>query len=196
VLDVVRDAELTTDLIVDIRFSLRTEGIEFDETVAVEADTDEVMRLVRASRVEYRVRPESGADQGSASDSTRFYLREIGQVALLTSADEVELAGAMTDGNEAEGLQGQAGTNGGIPDLRHGRTGQATVRGSMCPGTRPMSRGMKPKSERLSSRARPMDSTHKKPVCSRWGATSTRTWAGLIFPAFSESGGICGFCCI
>ena len=114
VLDVVRDAELTTDLIVDIRFSLRTEGIEFDETVAVEADTDEVMRLVRASRGEYKVRPESGSDQGSASDSTRLYLRESGQVALLTSADEVELAGAIIDGNEAEAQLAELAASGGL----------------------------------------------------------------------------------
>jgi RNA polymerase primary sigma factor len=114
VLDVVRDAELTTDLIVDIRFSLRTEGIEFDETVAVEADADEVMRLVGASRGEYKVRPESGSDQGSASDSTRLYLREIGQVALLTSADEVELAGAIIDGNEAEAQLVELAASGGL----------------------------------------------------------------------------------
>ena len=114
VLDVVRDAELTTDLIVDIRFSLRTEGIEFDETVAVETDADEVMRLVRASRGEYKVRPESGSDQGSASDSTRLYLREIGQVALLTSADEVELAGTIIDGNEAEAQLAELAASGGL----------------------------------------------------------------------------------
>ena len=102
VIDVVRDVELTSELIDGIRASLRAEGIEYNETVDVEIDADEAIRLARASRVEYRVRPKSGADQGSASDSTRLYLREIGQVALLTAADEVELAGAITDGNEAE----------------------------------------------------------------------------------------------
>ena len=102
VIDVVRDAELTSELIAGIRSSLRAEGIDFKETVAVEVDADEVLRLVRASRGEYKVRLETGTDQGSASDSTRLYLREIGQVALLTAADEVELAGAITDGNEAE----------------------------------------------------------------------------------------------
>ncbi len=114
VIDVIRDAELTSELIDGIRSSLRSEGIEYNETVAVEIDADEVMRLVRASRVEYRVRPESGADQGSASDSTRFYLREIGQVALLTSADEVELAGAITDGNEAEAKLANLAASGGL----------------------------------------------------------------------------------
>ena len=102
VIDVVRDAELTSELIAGIRSSLRAEGIDFKETVAVEVDADEVLRLVRASRGEYKVRLETGTDQGSATDSTRLYLREIGQVALLTAADEVELAGAITDGNEAE----------------------------------------------------------------------------------------------
>ena len=102
VIDVVRDAELTSELIAGIRSSLRAEGIDFEETVAVEVDANEVLRLVRASRGEYKVRLETGTDQGSASDSTRLYLREIGQVALLTAADEVELAGAITDGNEAE----------------------------------------------------------------------------------------------
>ena len=102
VIDVVRDAELTSELIAGIRSSLRAEGIDFEETVAVEVDADEVLRLVRASRGEYKVRLETGTDQGSATDSTRLYLREIGQVALLTAADEVELAGAITDGNEAE----------------------------------------------------------------------------------------------
>ena len=102
VIDVVRDAELTSELIAGIRSSLRAEGIDFEETVAVEVDANEVLRLVRASRGEYKVRLETGTGQGSVSDSTRLYLREIGQVALLTAADEVELAGAITDGNEAE----------------------------------------------------------------------------------------------
>ena len=102
VIAVVRDAELTSELIAGIRSSLRAEGIDFKETVAVEVDADEVLRLVRARRGEYKARLETGTGQGSVSDSTRLYLREIGQVALLTAADEVELAGAITDGNEAE----------------------------------------------------------------------------------------------
>ena len=79
VIDVVRDAELTSELIAGIRSSLRAEGIDFEETVAVEVDADEVLRLVRASRGEYKVRVETGTDQGSVSDSTRLYLREIGR---------------------------------------------------------------------------------------------------------------------
>jgi RNA polymerase primary sigma factor len=114
VIDVFRDAELTSELIDGVRTSLRAEGIEFDETVAVETDADEVLRLVKAGRVEYKVRPESGVEQGSANDSTRLYLREIGQVALLTSADEVELAGAIIDGNEAEAQLSALAVAGGL----------------------------------------------------------------------------------
>ena len=117
VIDVFRDAELTSELIDGVRTSLRAEGIEFDETVAVETDADEVLRLVKAGRVEYKVRPESGVDQGSASDSTRLYLREIGQVALLTSADEVDLAGAIIDGNEAEAQLSALAVAGGLDNV-------------------------------------------------------------------------------
>ena len=103
VVDVLRDAEITSELIADMRRRLEAEGIEFDESVAVEAGADEVLRLARASRAEYRVRPESAADSGGATDSTRLYLREIGQVALLTAREEVELADGISRGNEAEG---------------------------------------------------------------------------------------------
>jgi len=103
VIDVLRDAEITPDLIADVRRRLKVEGIEFDETVVLEAGPDEVTRLARASRAEYRVRPESGNEPGGATDSTRLYLREIGQVALLTAREEVELADAITSGVEAEG---------------------------------------------------------------------------------------------
>ena len=102
VIDVVCDAELTSELISGIRTALQAEGIEFDETVVVEADGEEVLRLVRAQPLEYRIRPQTGTDQGSTADSTRLYLREIGQVALLTQAEEVELANGITEGNRAE----------------------------------------------------------------------------------------------
>jgi len=102
VIDVVCDTELTSELISGIRTALQAEGIEFDETVAVEADDEEVLRLVRARPLEYRIRPQTGTDQGSTADSTRLYLREIGEVALLTQAEEVELANGITEGNRAE----------------------------------------------------------------------------------------------
>ena len=103
VIDVLRDAEITPDLIDDVRRRLKAEGIEFDETVALEAGPGEVVRLARASRAEYRTRPDPGNEPGGATDSTRLYLGEIGQVALLTAREEVELADAITHGVEAEG---------------------------------------------------------------------------------------------
>ena len=103
VIEVLRDADITSELITDVRRRLEAEGIEFDETVAVEAGPGEVMRLTRASKAEYRVRPEVRADTGGTADSTRLYLREIGQVALLTAREEVELADGIRNGNEAEG---------------------------------------------------------------------------------------------
>ena len=102
VIDVICDAELTSELISGIRTALQAEGIEVNETVAVEADGEEVLRLVRARPLEYRIRPQTGTDQGSTADSTRLYLHEIGQVALLTQAEEVELANGITEGNRAE----------------------------------------------------------------------------------------------
>ena len=105
IIDVVRDAELTPDLILGIRSALEAEGIEFDETVIVEDDSDaEVVRLRRASIPSLRAHQDSTGrvDQGTGGDSTRMYLREIGEVALLSAVEEVELATAIGDGNVAE----------------------------------------------------------------------------------------------
>ena len=105
IIDVLRDAELTPELFVEVHAALEAEGIEFDETVAVEeSDTDEARRLVRSVTRAVREKQPSAAkgEQGSGGDSTRQYLREIGRVALLTAADEVELATQMLDGAEAE----------------------------------------------------------------------------------------------
>ena len=102
VIDVLQDAEITSDLIEGVRRCLIAEGIEFDETVPVEADPSEVLRLVRTSPGEYRTRTGPGPNQAGTSDSTRMYLREIGQVALLTAREEVELAQTLAAGMEAE----------------------------------------------------------------------------------------------
>ena len=50
VIDVFRDVEITPDLILDVRRRLKAEGIEFDETVAVEVGPDEVARLTKVNR--------------------------------------------------------------------------------------------------------------------------------------------------
>ena len=120
IIDVVRDAELTPELIVGIRSALEAEGIDFDETVLIDDDSDaEVVRLSRSSisRVRgHNVAP-GRADQGTGGDSTRLYLREIGKVALLTAADEVELAAAILDGADAEVMLADLAVSGDLKAL-------------------------------------------------------------------------------
>ena len=121
IIDVVRDAELTPDLILGIRSALEAEGIEFDETVIVEDDSDaEVVRLSRARFPSLRAHLDSTGriDQGTGGDSTRIYLREIGKVALLTAGDEVELAAAILDGAEAEVKMADLAVSGRLKGLK------------------------------------------------------------------------------
>jgi RNA polymerase primary sigma factor len=120
IINVVRDAELTPDLILGIRSALEAEGIEFDETVIVEGDSDaEVVRLSRASLPSLRGHHDTTgrSDQGIGGDSTRIYLREIGKVALLTAADEVRLAAAILDGADAEVKMADLAVSGELKSL-------------------------------------------------------------------------------
>ncbi len=114
VIDVLQDAELTPELIREMRAALDAEGIELDETVVdatvdvdVDADIDderEVLRLIRPRQRSARRRDPAKhpSERGDSGDSTRMYLREIGEVALLSAVEEVELATAIGDGNVAE----------------------------------------------------------------------------------------------
>ena len=116
VIDVLQDAELTPELIGEMRAALDAEGIELDETVvdatvAADADADadidderEVLRLIRPRQRSARRRDPAKhpSERGDSGDSTRMYLREIGEVALLSAVEEVELATAIGDGNVAE----------------------------------------------------------------------------------------------
>ncbi len=114
VIDVLQDAELTPELIGEMRAALDAEGIELDETVVdatvdVDVDVDidderEVLRLIRPRQRSARRRDPAKhpSERGDSGDSTRMYLREIGEVALLSAVEEVELATAIGDGNVAE----------------------------------------------------------------------------------------------
>ena len=111
VIDVLQDAELTPELIGEIRAALDEGGIELDETVfAVDltgsdgVDEQEARRLIRPRHRSVRRRDPARhpSERGDSGDSTRTYLQEIGEVPLLTAAEEVELASAISDGNEAE----------------------------------------------------------------------------------------------
>ena len=80
-----------------------------DATVDVDVDADidderEVLRLIRPRQRSARRRDPAKhpSERGDSGDSTRMYLREIGEVALLSAVEEVELATAIGDGNVAE----------------------------------------------------------------------------------------------
>lgn len=111
VIDVLQDAELTPELIGEIRAALDEGGIELDETVVAldidgggAADEQKVLRLIRPRhRSVWRRDPaRHPSERGDSGDSTRMYLQEIGEVALLTAVEEVELASAISDGTVAE----------------------------------------------------------------------------------------------
>lgn len=104
VIDVVRDAELTPELIAAIREILSAEGIEFNESVAVDVEDEDIVKLVRSrpavSGRSTRVSLRSGIP--GTADSTRLYLQEIGQTMLLDASTEVELARFIKAGSQAE----------------------------------------------------------------------------------------------
>mgnify|MGYP002033707438 CR=1 FL=1 len=120
VVEVLQDAELTTELIGEIRGALDAQGIELDETVVDledDADEEDILRLLRPRQRAPRRRDPARhpSERGMVGDSTRMYLQEIGEVALLTASEEVELATAIREGNEAESEladQAAAGTLG------------------------------------------------------------------------------------
>ena len=102
VIDVLQDAELTPELIGEIRAALDEGGIQLDETL--DDEEQEVVHLIRPRQRPARRRDPARhpSGRGDSGDSTRMYLEEIGEVSLLTAAEEVELASTISDGNVAE----------------------------------------------------------------------------------------------
>ena len=122
--------EMTADLVAEIRSFFARHGIEVDESVEVEIDVEETAelaetadRVVARHRIELdldaapadddekplrRNRPSGrssgtqGSGAGGSADPVRMYLREIGQVPLLTGPEEVELAKRIERGLVAE----------------------------------------------------------------------------------------------
>jgi RNA polymerase primary sigma factor len=113
---VLREVELTGDVLDQVQHVLADEGIELDETIdegdeGDEADDTptEAQRIQRDEADEHLLsrrrrrrtrRAAPRADSGT-SDGVRMYLREIGQVDLLTGDDERRLAQLIEQGHLA-----------------------------------------------------------------------------------------------
>jgi RNA polymerase primary sigma factor len=114
---VLRDVELTGDALHAVHGSLTGAGITVDDTVEDDAleseatpprgasrevvlDDDDVERLLSRRR-RRRGQKQKLKGDGGTSDTVRLYLREIGQVDLLTTEDERRLAQLIEEGHLA-----------------------------------------------------------------------------------------------
>ena len=124
--ELLREVELTGDVLLDVHADLAARGIRIaepgeglrDVTVADDEDEDEddtppepvrpvfepvtvedTERLLVRRRWRRAERPSGG--ESSTGDTVRMYLKEIGRVDLLSADDERRLAQAIEDGNRA-----------------------------------------------------------------------------------------------
>jgi RNA polymerase primary sigma factor len=114
---VLRDVELTGDALLAVNDSLAGAGITVDETVDDDADEtpptgaqreaiaeDEDVERLLTRRRRRRGQKRTAKGEGGTSDTVRLYLREIGQVDLLTTEDERRLAQLIEEGQAAAAL--------------------------------------------------------------------------------------------
>ncbi|MBL6636463.1 MAG: sigma-70 family RNA polymerase sigma factor [Ilumatobacteraceae bacterium] len=109
---VVRDVELTPEVLTSVSEALAKLGINIDDEVDVENEQDVTPAAVRRRRHSFddtagiprltRGRRSSGSDPSTA-DGTRMYLQEIGRVDLLTADEERRLARLVAEGIAAAG---------------------------------------------------------------------------------------------
>ncbi len=111
---VLRDVELTGDALLAMNVTLAGAGISVDETIHDEddatpprgaarevlVDDDDVERLLTRRR-RRRGQKRTAKGDGGTADTVRLYLREIGQVDLLTTEDERRLAQLIEEGQSA-----------------------------------------------------------------------------------------------
>jgi RNA polymerase primary sigma factor len=100
------------------------------ETVLAEVDQPEVEASLRAGRRASGkvVMPSLAVGAGGSSDPVRMYLREIGQVSLLTGPEEVALAKRIEAGVLAEAQLADLAASGEAMELADRRKIQRTVR--------------------------------------------------------------------
>jgi RNA polymerase primary sigma factor len=114
---VLRHVELTGDVLAEVTERMAAQGIEIDEAVETIADDtphgltrkvvveeapaiDDDERLLSRRR-KRRTKKSSPKGEGGTSDAVRMYLREIGEVDLLTVEDERRLAQLIEEGQIA-----------------------------------------------------------------------------------------------
>ena len=154
---VLRHVELTGDVLVDVQSKMAEHGITIDDAVEGHGDdhdrVTEILHKVTVVPVESplpddadekllsrrrgrRMKKSSPEGEGGTSDAVRMYLREIGQVDLLTTNDERRLAQLIEEGLIAAGRIDEAAEAGKPID---------GVEGRML--TRAVNRGERAKSE-------------------------------------------------
>jgi RNA polymerase primary sigma factor len=145
---VLRDVELTGEVLDTVRHICEDEGITLDETVdegdevyseesdsaeagsaqVLDLESDEVLEAdehLLSRRRRRRLRRATPRTEGGTSDGVRMYLREIGQVDLLTGDDERRLAQLI----EAGHLAAARIDEGGLDAVEERRLVRAVQRG-------------------------------------------------------------------
>jgi RNA polymerase primary sigma factor len=113
---VLRHVELTSDVLVEVQSAMAGHGITIDveveqiddtpsalprRVVVEEGGTDEAVEKLLERGRSRRTRKAAPKGDGGTSDAVRMYLREIGQVDLLTTQDERRLAQLIEEGKIA-----------------------------------------------------------------------------------------------
>jgi RNA polymerase primary sigma factor len=140
---VLRHVELTGDVLTDVQSAMAEHGIKIDDALdgddddhdtpsgivrevvveaaeSVETPDDDDERLLSRRRGR-RTKKSSPKGEGGTSDAVRMYLREIGQVDLLTTDDERRLAQLIEEGLIAAGKIDEAAEAGHPTDGVEGR---------------------------------------------------------------------------
>ncbi len=92
---VLRHVELNETVLTDVHVAMAGAGIAIDDKVDEDRDADEALLSRRRKR---RTKKRGPKAEGGSADAVRMYLREIGQVDLLTIDDERRLAQLIEEG--------------------------------------------------------------------------------------------------